>query len=510
MKQMLSKVPEVTIYFWIIKILCTTVGETVADYLNETLNFGLTGTSLVMGAVLIVVLFFQFKARKYVPSIYWLSVVLISVVGTLITDNLTDKLNVSLQTTTIVFSIALALTFLVWYIVEKTLSVHSIVTTRREAFYWLAILFTFALGTASGDLSAEKFGLGYLTSVFIFAGLIGTVTIAYFVSKKFLGRTHQYRSASAILTFWLAYIFTRPLGASIGDYLSQARTDGGIGLGTMMTSALFLILILALVVYLTFTRKDEILTARSLCVLILCMVFGGDVSANQQFTPILLYHHINVLPAHMSKAMRRWSLSPEKFESQLDWVEGHGFHTVTMEQLIDHLKHGLALPPKPIVLSFDDGLKEHYSVVFPILKKYHLVGTFFIITDSVGHSAFMNWKQILEMRDDGMDIEAHTLTHPNLSTLSHEEAVNEILGSKEILERHLKKPVPVLAYPYGCYNDDTIAIAKAAGFEGAARVSGINIGYLYRADQSYTLERFAIEGNESLDYLAHIKGFDSK
>ena len=122
----------------------------------------------------------------------------------------------------------------------------------------------------------------------------------------------------------------------------------------------------------------------------------------------------------------------------------------------------------------------------------------------------MNWKQILEMSDAGMDIEAHTLTHPDLSTLSHEQAAYEIAGSKRILERHLKKPVTVLAYPYGCYNDDTIAITKAAGFEGAARVSGINDGYLYRADQSYTLERFAIEGNENLDYLAHIKGFDSK
>ena len=169
---MLNKVPEVTIYFWVIKVLCTTVGETAADYLNATLHFGLTGTSLVMGVLLLVVLFFQFKAKKYVPSIYWLAVVLLSIVGTLITDLLTDKLGVPLETTTIVFSIALVLNFAIWYVVEKTLSVHSIITTRREAFYWLAILFTFALGTAAGDLTAEKFGLGYLTSLFIFAGLI--------------------------------------------------------------------------------------------------------------------------------------------------------------------------------------------------------------------------------------------------------------------------------------------------------------------------------------------------
>ncbi len=248
-KLKLNKVPEVTMYFWLIKVLCTTVGETAADYLNDTLRFGLTGTSLMMGALLIVVLFFQFKARKYVPSIYWLAVVLISIVGTLITDNLTDKLEIPLETTTLAFSVALMLTFTVWYACEKTLSVHSIVTTRREAFYWLAILCTFALGTAAGDLTAETFGLGYVTSLLIFAGLIAMITTAHFAMK---------RTFNAVLTFWLAYIFTRPLGASIGDYLSHARTDGGLGLGATTTSALFLLTILGLVVYLTMTKKDEI------------------------------------------------------------------------------------------------------------------------------------------------------------------------------------------------------------------------------------------------------------
>jgi len=257
-RQMLNKVPEITIYFWIIKVLCTTVGETAADYLNETLNFGLTGTSLVMGALLAVVLFFQFKAKKYIPSIYWLAVVLISIVGTLITDNLTDKLGVSLETTTFVFSILLALTFAVWYAFEKTLSVHSIVTIRREAFYWLAILFTFALGTAAGDLTAEKFGLGYLTSLSIFAGLIVVVAIAHYAVKGTLAVEHRSQSRNAVLAFWLAYILTRPLGASIGDFLSQTRDDGGLGLGPTMTSALFLITILSLVIYLTVTKKDEI------------------------------------------------------------------------------------------------------------------------------------------------------------------------------------------------------------------------------------------------------------
>ncbi len=257
-KQMLNKGPEITAFFWIIKVLCTTIGETAADFLNTTLNFGLNGTSVVMGALLIVVLFFQFRAKKYIPGIYWLAVVLLSVVGTLITDNLTDNLGVSLETTTIVFSIALAITFAVWYIKEKTLSIHSILTTRREAFYWLAILFTFALGTAAGDLSAEKLNLGYLTSLFIFAGLIAVITAAHYIARSILAVGHRYQPTNAVLAFWLAYILTRPLGASIGDYLSQAQSDGGLGLGTTTTSILVLIAILGLVIHLSRTREDQI------------------------------------------------------------------------------------------------------------------------------------------------------------------------------------------------------------------------------------------------------------
>ena len=257
-RNMLNKVPEITIYFWIIKVLCTTVGETAADYLNEVLHFGLTGTSLVMSALLIVVLFFQFKAKKYIPSVYWLAVVLLSIVGTLITDLLTDKLGVPLETSTIVFSIALALTFGVWYVVEKTISVHSIITIRREAFYWFAVLFTFALGTAAGDLTAEKCRLGYCNSGLIFAGLIAVITITHFTIKRMLAAEHRHQSRNAVLAFWLIYILTRPLGASIGDYLSQAHSEGGLGLGPTTTSVLFLITILGMVIYLTLTKKDEI------------------------------------------------------------------------------------------------------------------------------------------------------------------------------------------------------------------------------------------------------------
>jgi uncharacterized membrane-anchored protein len=245
-RQMLNTVPEVTLFFWVIKVLSTTVGETAADNLNEKLSLGLTGTTYVMSALLLGTLFFQFRSRKYVPGVYWLAVVLISIVGTLITDNLVDNYGVPLETTTIAFGVALAVTFALWYASERTLSIHTIVTSRREAFYWLAVLFTFALGTAAGDLLAERAALGYDVSALVFGGAIAVVAIAHFRFKL-----------DAVLSFWLAYILTRPLGASIGDYLSQPVSNGGLGLGTTSTSYLFLATILMLVAYLSVTKRDQ-------------------------------------------------------------------------------------------------------------------------------------------------------------------------------------------------------------------------------------------------------------
>jgi uncharacterized membrane-anchored protein len=259
-RQMLRKVPEITLYFWVIKVLCTTVGESAADYLQLKLNLGLTYTTVTMSVLLAVILFLQVRARKYVPWVYWLAVVLLSVVGTLVTDNLTDHLGVSLVTTTVIFSVALIATFVAWYASEKTLSIHSIYTTKREAFYWLAILFTFALGTASGDLIAERFSVGYWHSALLFGAAIAAITIAHYVVRAVLNAEHRMQSPSAILAFWLVYILTRPLGASVGDYLSQGRDDGGLALGATVTSALFLAAILVTVVYLTVTKKDVIRT----------------------------------------------------------------------------------------------------------------------------------------------------------------------------------------------------------------------------------------------------------
>src|SRR5437868_1531515 len=180
LRQMLNKVPEVTLYFWVIKVLCTTVGETASDYLSDNVGLGLTKTTFITGGLLIATLVFQFRARKYIPVVYWLGIVLISVVGTQITDNLSDNYGVSLVTTTTLFSIALAVVFAIWFASERTLSIHTIFTTRRESFYWLAVLFTFALGTAAGDLTAERLNVGYAWSAVLFAAVIASVALSHY------------------------------------------------------------------------------------------------------------------------------------------------------------------------------------------------------------------------------------------------------------------------------------------------------------------------------------------
>lgn len=246
-KNWLVKTPEITAFFWIIKVLATTVGETFADYLNTTLGFGLNGTTTVTILALVVALFFQFKSTRYRPTVYWLVVVLISIAGTLFTDNLTDNLGVSLLVSSVIFSIILAGIFIVWHRSEASLAIHSIYTPRREAFYWGAILFTFALGTATGDLFAERLGFGYGVSLLIFAGVI-LIFCAGWTTK----------TLNPVFAFWGVYVLTRPLGASVGDLLSQTKKDGGIGVGTTVTSAIFLVVIAILVFYLTKSKRDAI------------------------------------------------------------------------------------------------------------------------------------------------------------------------------------------------------------------------------------------------------------
>jgi uncharacterized membrane-anchored protein len=235
----LNKVPQVTLAFWAIKIMSTTVGETGADYLAVHVGLGTALTDGITMTLLTAALILQIRTSRYVPWIYWLTVVLVSVVGTQITDLLTDSMGVSLYLSTSAFVAILAAIFAAWYRVERTLSIHTIVTLRRELFYWSAILCTFALGTAAGDLASEALGLGFNLGVIVFGALIALIAAAY------------QNNADAVLCFWLAYILTRPLGASLGDLLSQSREYGGLGFGTVDTSIAFLTVIIALVAVLS-------------------------------------------------------------------------------------------------------------------------------------------------------------------------------------------------------------------------------------------------------------------
>jgi uncharacterized membrane-anchored protein len=256
--QMLNKVPEVTLYFWVIKCLCTTIGETMSDHLTSAWAVGgnnatphalqaalykVTGVTVV---VLLILLAIQFTRRRYIAAIYWANIVVISLVGTQITDMFEGQGQVPnhMWAITIVSLVLLALVFFVWWYVERTLSMHSIRTTRREMFYWLAILVTFSTGTAVGDLIAEKFSIGYLSTLLLFVGVIAVVAA-----------TWRFTRINPVLAFWLAYIMTRPLGASTGDFLSQ-HGNQGLGLGTSVTSYVFLGVIVALVAFLQIKKPD--------------------------------------------------------------------------------------------------------------------------------------------------------------------------------------------------------------------------------------------------------------
>lgn len=234
-KQWLSKVPDVTFSFWVIKILSTTVGETTADFLAVNAGLGQGVTRLIMGMLLAGALMVQLRTKRYTPWVYWLSVVLVSVVGTQITDLLTDGLGVSLYFSTAFFAILLVGIFGAWYRIELTLSIQDIVTRRRELLYWGAVLCTFALGTAAGDLVTEALGLGFAWGSVSFGALIATTYVAWRLG------------GNVVLIFWIAYILTRPFGAALGDLLTQARIYGGLGMGAPWTSTLFLTVIAVLV-----------------------------------------------------------------------------------------------------------------------------------------------------------------------------------------------------------------------------------------------------------------------
>lgn len=242
-QRVFSKVPEVTASFWIVKVLSTGMGETTSDYLAHRLNPVVAVA--IAGMALAVSLLLQFGVRRYVPWIYWTGIVMVSVFGTMAADVLHVALGIPYIVSTAFFVVALTVVFAVWYLCEKTLSIHSIVTMRREFFYWATVMTTFALGTATGDLTAVTAHLGYFSSGVLFAVLIAVPAVAY-----------QWLRLNAVLAFWSAYVLTRPLGASFADWMGVSRGRGGLALGTGPVSLALAVLIVVLVGYLTVTHRN--------------------------------------------------------------------------------------------------------------------------------------------------------------------------------------------------------------------------------------------------------------
>lgn len=285
LRRRLSKAPDVTMFFWIVKVLATAVGATFADLLINTLGLGLTRTTMVMTTVLGGVMVIQFHAKRYVPSLYWLVTVLISITGTLVTANLTDTFGISSLDCTIVFASLLAATFAVWRVAEGTLSIRAIDSPRREGFYWLAILLTFALGAAVTDLTAETFDVPYGETAALFALAVAAVRAAHRLpilakittdgsedrhhATTATGAEHGHREAAAtgaehrsrevgtVLAFWTAYVLTHPLGASLGDLISQPTEAGGLGVGTALPGLVFLAAIVGIVAHLTVSHRTH-------------------------------------------------------------------------------------------------------------------------------------------------------------------------------------------------------------------------------------------------------------
>ena len=241
-RQTLLKVPELTIYFWIIKLLSTALGESTSDYLVFHIN---PYIAVLLGAIgLFIAIILQFFVKKYIAWVYWLAVVMVAIFGTMAADVLHVGFGIPYIVSTIFFSFCLAGVLIIWYLVEKTLSIHSISTLRRELFYWVTVMTTFALGTAAGDMAAATLGLGYLLSGILFAVI--------FVIPAFGYRRFKW---DPIFSFWFAYILTRPVGASFADYFGKPIL-GGLGLGDEIVSAVLSILVIIFVIFLTITRKD--------------------------------------------------------------------------------------------------------------------------------------------------------------------------------------------------------------------------------------------------------------
>lgn len=242
-RRALRKVPEVTVYFWVVKVLTTAMGETTSDYLVFHIN---PYVAVAFGGFgLVAALLLQFATRRYVAWVYWLAVAMVAIFGTMVADVMHVVLGIPYLVSTTFFAVVLALVFVGWYASEKTLSIHSIDDPRREIFYWTTVMSTFALGTAAGDMTAGTLGLGYLTSGIVFAVLIAVPAVAWY---RF--------GMNSIFAFWFAYILTRPLGASFADWMGKPPSWSGLGWGTGPVSVVLGIIIICFVGYLQYTRID--------------------------------------------------------------------------------------------------------------------------------------------------------------------------------------------------------------------------------------------------------------
>jgi len=212
--------------------------------------------------------------------------------------------------------------------------------------------------------------------------------------------------------------------------------------------------------------------------------------------PILMYHHVVDLPIGATESQQTWTVAPRNFDAQMQWLARNGYRSITMAQLVAHLKNRQPLPAKPIIISFDDGWAEQFSTAFPILTKYGLSGTFFVYTHPIDHTEYMTWAQLSELTAAGMDIQSHSITHPHLRTLSPDAAFKEIAESKTTLEKRLGKPVVTFCYPFGEYDNAMIEMVKRAGYESAVTLAS---GYRQRADQLFLLHRIRVSYNDSLD-----------
>lgn len=215
--------------------------------------------------------------------------------------------------------------------------------------------------------------------------------------------------------------------------------------------------------------------------------------------PILMYHHLADLAADATELDKTWTVSPAAFRAQMKLLTDRGFHSVSMPQLVAFFKQGKPLPDKPIVISFDDGWEEQYKQAYPALKQVGLIGTFFVYTKPIDHAPYMTWDQLKEMSASGMDVEAHTLTHPHLRTIAPDQAEKEITDSKSVLEKQLGKTVVALSYPFGEYDAAVVAMVKGAGFQSAV---SLNPGYRQRVDELFMLHRIRVSYNDTLEDFA--------